>query len=526
MHSAEARRTAIVWLVAFLVALPLLGFGLRAKSAPDRLAGDAAVGAALSNSAVRTIVDGSAGTHTRVLPLDKHNARVTFYRGSRVVLEAAVNPKGQVIAYQAIGPDYVRAGARFIQSPLVLVALSLLFLVFMATLPLRSVRNLDLLVLTLATVTIWVLNEQLFELSIALAIPILGYLALRCLRVGFHAQADQAPAKTVFAAVVARTGWQQGSVLRWAFALAAVAAAMICIPAGATGDVGAASLAGATQLLHGHLPYGHITTDIVHGDTYPIFTYVLYVPAAIFLPVRDAFDNTDGALWISTISLLVTAIALFVAGRDTQDRELGLRNAVAWLIFPPVLITASSGSNDMTTAMFVALALASMAYAGRSTLALSLAAWAKIVPVLALPLWIARYRREGLTRAIAAPVVLTVVLLLLVVIYGGFDGIHQMLDGVRFQSSRGSVLSPWTVLDWPALHLIVQAATLGAAAAAAYAVWQEPTLSARRICALAAGIMLAVQLSANYWSYAYLPWVYPLLVAALLWPARQAQRPE
>jgi len=273
-------------------------------------------------------------------------------------------------------------------------------------------------------------------------------------------------------------------------------------------------------LLHGNLPYGHIVSGIVHGDTYPIFGYVLYIPAAIFMPIHDAFDNTDGALWISTISMLITAGALYVAARDADGREFGLRNAFAWLVFPPVLITASSGSNDMTTAMFVALALASIAYAGRSTLALSFAAWAKVVPVLALPLWIARYRTEGLRRALLGPVLITVAMLALLLIYGGTHAVREMLHGIAFQAGRGSVLSPWTVINVPAIHLIVQAATVAAAAAAGYAVWQSPDLASntRRICALAAGIMLATQLAANYWSYAYLPWVYPLIAAALLWP--------
>ena len=38
----------------------------------------------------------------------------------------------------------------------------------------------------------------------------------------------------------------------------------------------------------------------------------------------------------------------------------------------------------------------------------------------------------------------------------------------------------------------------------------------RRMAALGAAILLAVQLAANYWSYTYLAWVFPLIAVALL----------
>jgi hypothetical protein len=38
----------------------------------------------------------------------------------------------------------------------------------------------------------------------------------------------------------------------------------------------------------------------------------------------------------------------------------------------------------------------------------------------------------------------------------------------------------------------------------------------RRICALAAAALIGVQLGANYWSSAYLSWVFPLIAVALV----------
>ena len=38
----------------------------------------------------------------------------------------------------------------------------------------------------------------------------------------------------------------------------------------------------------------------------------------------------------------------------------------------------------------------------------------------------------------------------------------------------------------------------------------------RRVAALSAAILLGIQIVANYWTYAYLPWVFPLIALALL----------
>jgi hypothetical protein len=137
-----------------------------------------------------------------------------------------------------------------------------------------------------------------------------------------------------------------------------------------------------------------------------------------------------------------------------------------------------------------------------------------------MPLWLARFRGSDLRRALVPPVALTIVIALLVAALGGVDGLRQMFDAVAFQSDRGSQLSIWTVLGTPWLQVSVQAGALAIAVAAAVAVWRVGSLATdrARVCALAATVFLVFQLGANYWSYAYLPWVYPLLAAALLMP--------
>ena len=52
-------------------------------------------------------------------------------------------------------------------------------------------------------------------------------------------------------------------------------------------DVIYAVMEGATKLVHGVLPYGHMPPGIIHGDTYPILSYALYMPLALVRSGRN-----------------------------------------------------------------------------------------------------------------------------------------------------------------------------------------------------------------------------------------------
>ena len=61
-------------------------------------------------------------------------------------------------------------------------------------------------------------------------------------------------------------------------------------------DVIYAVMEGATRLIHGVLPYGHMPPGIIHGDTYPILSYALYTPLALVAPVNNVWNSVDGGL--------------------------------------------------------------------------------------------------------------------------------------------------------------------------------------------------------------------------------------
>jgi hypothetical protein len=498
-----AGRSALAVVALFAVAAALLAALHHEPGSKAQRSDHRAVQAVLDDAALRRYLSDTGFTRERVTPVDDRLVRVSFFEGPRIVLDAAVAPDGRVANQIFYRPGYVRMGGEVAQRPLVLALLAGLFVLATAGLPLRSLRNLDVLALASFAVPVLLLNARLLELSVYASYPLLAYLCLRCARVAFRAQA---PVRAQVPLVRLRPR-------RLALATAAAGAGLVvlAIPGGLVGDVAFASMAGATDLTHGVLPYGHLSqSELVHGDTYPLLAYAAYIPAALISPVKTAFDGLDGALWVATGFALLAAAAIY--------RAAGLRTAFAWLCFPPVVIAASAASNDLVAAACVAWAVALAAHAGRSTAALALAGLVKLAPFLALPVWALRHRGPGLARALAAAAVTIVGVGLWVVVIGGAGGLRDMAHALSFQAERGSLLSIWTLTGADAAHVAVQAAvvTLLVAGAVRVCVDRELTLDLRRVAALAAAVLLGAQIAANYWTYAYLPWVFPLLALALL----------
>jgi hypothetical protein len=82
---------------------------------------------------------------------------------------------------------------------------------------------------------------------------------------------------------------------------------------------------------------------------------------------------------------------------------------------------------------------------------------------------------------------------------------------IGFQLGRGSPFSLWALhpsLDW--LQTLLK---VGAAALAAGLMFVPRRRSPRQVVALAAAVMIAVQLPASHWFYFYLAWIAPLVLA-------------
>jgi hypothetical protein len=456
---------------------------------------DSAQAAALREPAVQSHLARHRYDRVVTARLDDETTRVAFFDGPRIVLEAAVPAPGEVMHVNRYEGSKARLGSEVGQTAPVLALMLLAFVLATLRAPLRRIENLDAAVLAAFAVPVVLLNHRYLEWSVLSSSALLAYLVARCAAVAVGSGRPE-PA-----------GFMIGRVRRVHVAAAALGLVALAVPGGLVSDVGFASMTGATRVLDGALPYGGLAAgDLVHGDTYPLLAYLAYVPGALIAPVRDGFDNLDAALWVAAGFALVAAGALARVG--------GSRMALAFLAFPPVMIAASSGSNDTATAALVALALAL-----GSTAALTAAGWVKLAPLALVPLWVAAARRRGLALVGAAAVTLAVAIGL--VALGGPSAFGDFFRAVSFQSERGSLMSPWATLGAGA-QLVFQAAVIAGIVTAFLRVRHDPALAAdpRRMAALGAAILLAVQLAANYWSATYLAWAFPLIAMALLTPSR------
>jgi hypothetical protein len=201
-----------------------------------------------------------------------------------------------------------------------------------------------------------------------------------------------------------------------------------------------------------------------------------------------------------------------------QAEEAGLRAALAWLAFPALLITASTGTTDVALAAMLAGAVLLWRRPAVCAGMLAVGGWFKLAPFALLPVRLAPLRGRRLAGALASVALVSLPLVVLLVVLGGIRGPGEMLHAMSFQFSRGSLQSAWATLGLERLQPLVEACVLGLIAAAVVALRRDPALADQpaRMAALMAAILLGLQLSAVYWTFLYVAWVAPLIVLSLL----------
>jgi hypothetical protein len=147
-----------------------------------------------------------------------------------------------------------------------------------------------------------------------------------------------------------------------------------------------------------------------------------------------------------------------------------------------------------------------------------LAGWFKLAPFALLPIWLAPLRGRRLLRSLAALTAVSAASVGLVVALGGVAGLRAMVDGIGYQFSRGSFQSVWHALGVDALQPFGEACVLAFLAGAAVRLRRDPGLAGdpRRIAALAAVVLIGLQLAADYWAFLYLAWIGPFVLMALV----------
>jgi hypothetical protein len=390
--------------------------------------------------------------------------------------------------------------------------------------------HLDLVALLAFSISLAFFNHARIGISVPLVYPLLVYLLVRMLALAFGRGRPREPLRLAVpvswlaVAVVFLVGFRIG--------LNTVDSNVI--------DVGYAGVIGADKLLHGKKLYGHWPTDNAYGDTYGPVNYYAYVPFRAIFGWSGTWDDLPAAHGAAIAFDLLTLLGLFFLGRLVRGPTLGVVLAYGWVSYPFTLFTLESNSNDTLVALMVVLGLLAAVWpsvmfrrgagtgplgaAARGAIA-ALAGLAKFAPFALAPL-LARgsgpWPRTRALLAFAAAFAATLAVAMLPVLLD--NNLHAFWhDSVSYQASRGSPFSIWGL--WGGLgtpqHLVQGLTVLLAVGAAIVPSRRGPV----EVAALAAAIMIGVELSLTHWFYLYIVWFFPLALVALIAaaPARAAE---
>jgi hypothetical protein len=505
----------------FLLAALALGLSHHAaKPAMSRAAALRALYASPQTGRALRLID---WTRSDVVPIDADTVHVDLYRGARLEFDAAVTRSGAVISWAPVVQRSVPYGSEIAYRTGLLAGLAAVFVLLAGVAPLRRMRNLDVGAMLALTAPVLLMQHGYIGASCLVAALLLGYLAVRCVHcaVAVAPQPAARPRQIALYDVVLRrlSARERDTVLR----LLAVCAAgtLLMVALSSTGvDVIYAAMEGATAIIHGMLPYGHLSAGgVIHGDTYPILSYAAYTPLAAVAPVASTWDPVDLAL--ATTALIALAGAACVARIPAPGRAAradGLRAGLSLLCFPPLLAIVSTGTTDVALGAILALAVVLWRRPAASASALAIAGWFKLAPFVLVPVWLAPLRGRRLLAAAGALAAISALCTALVIALGGLAGLSAMAHAVAYQFSRGSFQSLWNTLGAQAVQPYAQAGVLALVAGLTVTLHTRPELARdpRRMAALAAAVMIAAQLAANYWAFLYLAWTVPLIVASLL----------
>ena len=383
--------------------------------------------------------------------------------------------------------------------------------------------HLDLLALLGFSVSLFFFNKGEIGVSAPLVYPVLAYLLVRMLVVGFRGPGGPSAGRE------ALLPWARS---RWLLAgIAALVAFHVYWAAEQAKviDVGVAGVVGADRLLDGDDVYsGEFASELpesgdVRGDVYGPVNYLAYVPAEQAFAWEDEWDDVPAARYSALAFDLLAALALFLLGRrlrrdDASDDEggnaLGIALAFAWLAYPFTLYTLGSSFNDSLVALGVVCSMLALSSApGRGAVS-ALSGLVKFGTLALAPLFAAGTgdRRPRSLIAFAAAFAVAAVLVTIPLLPDG--GPRELYDrSLGYQASRGSPFSLWG--QAPSLDPLQTFSKVFAVGLAVAVFFVPSRRSAAQVAALAAAVLIAVQVTANHWFYPYAVWFAPLVLAAV-----------
>jgi hypothetical protein len=439
----------------------------------------------------------------------KEVAQVKVSDATGQILEAYNGP--QVAWTMARG--YEGAFGRKVNSPWVWIPLSVLFLAPFCSLRRRpGILQLDLLVLVGFGVSVAFFNDANIDASVPIATGLLLYLLLRMLWIGYRRTPEDGaePARRLPLWV---------SPVWLAVALIFLVGFRIGLNVNASNviDVGYSGVIGADRLADGNPIYGGFPKDNEHGDTYGPFAYEAYVPFEQALPWSGKWDDLPAAHAAAIAFDLLTLLFLFLAGRRMRGSGLGIVLAYLWAAWPFSLYVLNCNSND---GLVAALAAATLYVAGKPGARGAVTALAGLTKLGALglaPLLATHGAPPGRMRATIARFTLaflaTALVVSLPILLRG-EALHTIYDRtIAFQANRNAPFSVWGLYGWTVGEHLWQLAAVFFGVVAAFLPRRRDIVG---LAAVAAAIVIGLQLGLNYWFYLYLVWFFPFLAVALL----------
>jgi hypothetical protein len=258
-------------------------------------------------------------------------------------------------------------------------------------------------------------------------------------------------------------------------------------------------------VLHGKPIY---VGDRLHRDTYGPLDYLAYVPFVKLSPSSLWSQNPAAAHMASIFFDLLVLVGLFSVGRrlraGPEGTKLGVALVFAWAAFPYSMYALALNTNDALVAALLLLAFLAFSSPTRGVW-LGAAIAAKFAPLALVPLF-----ARGRTRAYVAALVAT-----LAVLFLPFMPSPQRLWDLTlgFQLHRQTPFSLWIL--YPSLAWLKAMLAIGALLLAAAVAFVPRERGPAQLAALAAAVLIAVQLTSSYWFYFYVVWFAPFVLIAL-----------
>jgi hypothetical protein len=443
------------------------------------------------------------------------NWLIRYVIPSKELIEVDVNDTSGQVTDVWTGPQVLwgmargapGAFGRKLNAPYLWIPLCLLFILPFLD-PKRPFRmlHLDLLVLLAFGVSHYFFNRANISASTPLAYPVMAYLLVRVLMIGFRPRKRSGP--LIPAVPIAWLGYGVIFLLGFRIGLNMFDSNVI--------DVGYAGVLGANRITHGLSLYDWNLQW--HPNTYGPVNYLAYIPFEWIWPNKGVWNDLPAAHAAAVTFDALTCLGMYMLGKRLREgvagKQLGIVLAYAWVAFPYTAFVLESNSNDSLTAMFVVWALVFMRSPAISGALVALGGGTKFAPWALAPLL---GSGRGERRALHWFVFLTsfvAVLLVFVLPFTADVGLKKFWDATAgYQADRPSPFSIWGLYD--GITPIRRVAEVAVVSFAILLAAVPRRRSEMQICAFAAAVLIGIQLCASYWFYLYIVWFTPPLLAAL-----------